>query len=114
MKGEYLETPPENAALAAADLKRLIFSCYKDAGIEMPKNMRALGSHKLWSGRGPNICVASGFSAFKASYCCAESSLRETIAPILRPGDILEIEFRYCLDYSLDCGYHIWQTIGDL
>lgn len=114
MKSEYLQTPSENAVLAAIDLRRLIFSCYKDAGIEMPENMRALKSHKLWSGRGSDVCLVSGFSAFKASYCCAEDTLRATIAPLLRPGDILEIEFRYCVDENPDCGHHIWQTTGNL
>lgn len=107
------ETPSDIADIANKDNERIALSCYKAAALEPPSDMRAQRSHQLQD-RGPDICVAVGFSAFKASYSCAESHLRAVIVPLLCSGDILQISWRYCPDESYDFGHHIWRISRDM
>ena len=56
-------------------------------------------------GRGPNICVKKGYSAFKSSYCMAEDSLKKLITQYINADIRAQLYLRSASKFTANAGF---------
>lgn len=87
-----------------------LFSCYKDmCGREGHQDLTDTVDYvtvlESFRGRGPNICVRQGFSAFKGSYSQAESSLKDLIVQYINADIRAQLYLRSASKFVAAAGY---------
>lgn len=101
-----MPTPREMIELAHKDVLRLAQSISRP----MPPPPKIIAE-----GVGPRISFSAGYDSFKASYCCAEATIRQIVTPILKdsPAYVLELEFfeKHDPELNEDYGHHRWFVI---
>lgn len=87
-----------------------VFSCYKDmCGREGHQDLTDTIDYvtvlESFRGRGPNICVRQGYSAFKGSYTQAESSLKDLVVQYINADIRAQLYLRSASKFVANANY---------